>query len=987
MNNLLSQKKLKILLLILILAVLIQGYITFAESNDSYTKTLLHFDGTDGSTQFSDGSGRLWTPNGEVQLDTDRSKFGGASGLFDGSGDFLKTPVTSELSLGYQDFTIDFWVNLNQLPSGDAYNTGEYVLSAGPNYADYGLDFILGSSMIRLNLAYYSSITVSGAWTPATNTWYHVAVVRNGDVFTIYLNGTQIGQNTVNVAMPDYTSYNMAIGRCEPDGESTGYLNGWLEEFRFSKGIARWTSNFTPPTDAYDPVPVPTPLPVPDYGVDDSYTKVLHHFHGQDGSTGFDDETGRLWYTFGNAEIDTAQSKFGGSSINFDGNGDCLRTLYTSDFDIGSSDFTMEAWFNSRSFASAQLIFSKDTWGSNYDWGMLIANNTTLGIHTNGGAWTLMVTVPTMNINTWYHFAIARYNGVITIYLDGVAYGTSTMGITNSSQSYVTLGCAGWNNPNGFMNGYVDEVRLSKGIARYTTNFTPSTSEFAPVPPNPTLTPVPTSRLGLDDNSSNVLLHFNGTNNSNIFIDESGKSWSYGGNSRIHNAQYKFGGASGLFDGNGDYISTPHSSDFDFGSGDFTIDYWAYFTNPNRGYEFIVSHRTAGSYTGWISYLESNNTIAFVADSNGAPNWEFMLNTSVVPSPNTWMHIAVVRHNNDFNIYVNGHSVSYIVSSGAIMDYNVPLTIGSEPAYGVSYNFEGYLDELRISKGIARWTADFTPLNSEYLPPTPTAIPTEANHAPTVANVQVNSGATDINLTANSTTNVQCSASITDSDGFENIQSVTAKFYTGNAGIGASDDINNHYTLTGDTQCIPTGGAGNSEDYVCQFDIYYLANPTDNSVDNWICSITAYDGTDFSSVSSASIEINTLTALDVTSPLDYGLINPGTNTGNTNSSVTVSNVGNSTIDLNILGSDMCTDHPTCAGSVLDVENQEYSTSPFTFGSGTILTTLNHFLDVNISKPTANPSNATQTLYWGLSIPGGQSKGNYTGQNTISAVGN
>jgi hypothetical protein len=1204
-----------IVLFVFIIALLIQGYIIFAASNDSYTESLLHFDGTSGATTFIDEGGGIWTPYGNTQLDSTKSKFGGTSGFFDGSGDYLKTTMNSSLSLGRQDFTIDFWVNLNQLPTGNAYNSGQYIVSSGPNYADYGLDFILGSSLIRFNLGYYSAVTVSANWTPEIATWYHIAVVRSGNVFRIFLNGTQIGQNTVDVAMPDFTSYNFAIGRCEPDGESTGYLNGWLEEFRISKGIARWTADFTPPIDAYDPIPIPTMLPLPGYGVDDSYTKVLHHFYGQDGDTGFDDESGKFWTSIGNPEVDTDQSKFGGSSINFDGNSTCLKTLYNADFDIGSGDFTMEAWFNSRSFNSGQIIFSKDTYGSNYDWGMLILNSTTLAVYSNGTGWQFVVTVPAMSTATWYHFAFVRYNGVLTIYLNGVSYGTSTMGITNASQSYVTLGCSGWNNPNAFFNGFIDEARFSKGIARYTGNFTPSTTEFLPVPPNPTLIPVPTSIPGLDDSSSNVLLHFNGRNNSTIFTDESGKNWTPRGNSKIHTTQYKFGGASGMFDGSSDYISTPYSTDFDFGNGDFTIDLWAYFTNPRKGYEMIASHRLNGGTNGWVFYIENNSALQFIADADGGGGWDFVIPTGFYPEANTWTHLAAVRHGNDWNVYVNGISVAHIVNGGTIMDLNVPLYIGSDPTYGTNYNFEGYLDELRISKGVARWTSDFTPSNMEYLPPVPTVTPTivptvipgiddeytksllhldGANNSttfidesgkiwvptgeskidtsqsqfggasgyfdgsgdgvstsvssdfsfgaddftlearvrlisypsvkssvisivdgtgdyevrleissygtvrfviyhtgtyqvefgsditlslnswyhiaavrhglthtiyingvntnyinkshtittdrdwyaaigvlpafgilhypylgnidevriskgiarwtsnfitptaayepePSITNLQINGGSSSIDLTASSTANVICSFSVTDASGYTNIQYTTAKLYRSGVGVDAVNDINNHYTLSGDSECIPSNGFGTSEDYICTFQVYYLADPTDvgsdYSSDDWSCTATATGIHETGNPVTVSTEMNSLIALDVTSSLDYGAINPGTNTGNSNSTIIVSNMGNSSMDLNILGSDMCTDHPTCTGSILEVENQEYSISPFTYGTGTILTTLNQFLDVNISKPTENPSNSTLNLYWGLSIPGGQNNGTYTGQNTISGVSN
>ena len=82
---------------------------------------------------------------------------------------------------------------------------------------------------------------------------------------------------------------------------------------------------------------------------------------------------------------------------------------------------------------------------------------------------------------------------------------------------------------------------------------------------------------------------------------------------------------------------------------------------------------------------------------------------------------------------------------------------------------------------------------------------------------------------------------------------------------------------------------------------------------------------------------------------------------------------------------MCTDYPTCSVNIIPEINQQYSLTTFTYGSGTILDYLNQFVDANIAKPTANPSNQTKTIYWGIAIPGGAVKGDYTGQNTVSAV--
>jgi len=84
---------------------------------------------------------------------------------------------------------------------------------------------------------------------------------------------------------------------------------------------------------------------------------------------------------------------------------------------------------------------------------------------------------------------------------------------------------------------------------------------------------------------------------------------------------------------------------------------------------------------------------------------------------------------------------------------------------------------------------------------------------------------------------------------------------------------------------------------------------------------------------------------------------------------------------------MCLDYPTCASSKLDVGNQQFSLSQFNYGSGTVLSNSNYFLDVNLVKATSYPSNSSLSIYWGIAVPTNQPKGTYTGQNTISAIAN
>lgn len=86
--------------------------------DDSYTVSLLHMNGVDGSTTFTDESGKSWTAKGNAQIDTAGSRFGGASALFDGSGDYMELPDHEDFNVGSGDFTVDFWFRKNANGTG-----------------------------------------------------------------------------------------------------------------------------------------------------------------------------------------------------------------------------------------------------------------------------------------------------------------------------------------------------------------------------------------------------------------------------------------------------------------------------------------------------------------------------------------------------------------------------------------------------------------------------------------------------------------------------------------------------------------------------------------------------------------------------------------------------------------------------------------------------------------------------------------------------
>ena len=276
----------------------------------------------------------------------------GSSIYFDGVGDYLNVSSFSDLSNYAGAVTIECWFKLSSTPTGTALNNSYYLFGGGPNLSNAGLDFAIGNTSIWFSQSDYSSRTLSGSWTPDTN-WHHIAVVRSGDVWSMYLDGVSIASATSATAIHSGVQA-FAIGRAEQTGGEGGgtYFHGYIAEYRITKGIARYTTTFNVPT-----TPFPNQLPAT-YDPFAANTVLAMHMDGTNGSTTFYDQCGKTVTANGNAQINTAQSKFGGSSAYFDGTGDYLSlgASVPTDLQIGGGGFTIEFWL-----AAPPCVLSKST--------------------------------------------------------------------------------------------------------------------------------------------------------------------------------------------------------------------------------------------------------------------------------------------------------------------------------------------------------------------------------------------------------------------------------------------------------------------------------------------------------------------------------------------------------------------------------------------------------------------------------------------------
>ena len=221
------------------------GTATVGDLHFPKVKLLLPFDGSNGATSTTDSSNtnNSVTFAGTAQISTAQSKFGGSSLLLDGNSDYLEV-TNSELDLDGATCTIEFWVYLLG-------GVGSHICF----YSDYsgassGISIEKNSSnVIKANLS-GDGADITGTTTMSTGQWYHVALSGSDGSYKLFLNGTQEGSTATGSITNGHNTKKIGVFWYSGGGYIR-YWNGYLEDFRITKGLARYTSNFTPPTSAH----------------------------------------------------------------------------------------------------------------------------------------------------------------------------------------------------------------------------------------------------------------------------------------------------------------------------------------------------------------------------------------------------------------------------------------------------------------------------------------------------------------------------------------------------------------------------------------------------------------------------------------------------------------------------------------------------------------------------------------------------------------
>ena len=223
-------------------------------------------------------------------------------------------------------------------------------------------------------------------------------------------------------------------------------------------------------------------------------------------------------------------------------------------------------------------------------------------------------------------------------------------------------------------------------------------------PSNPAAITLNSAALGIDSYTLLMLHLDNNVTDSEIIpktVTNNGATFS--------NSIYKWDYSS-YFNGTSFYLSVPSSTDFNF-SGDFTVDFWMYPTNiPSVSVtSVIVGNMDYNAGTGGWGISFNGSNLAFYYGGSS------VLTEASGMSNNNWYHVAIVRHGSTLAMYVNGTSLGTTTFNTSTSTTD-NLIIGQNSTTLGHYFYAGYLDEIRISNGIARWTSNFTPPPSPYSP-------------------------------------------------------------------------------------------------------------------------------------------------------------------------------------------------------------------------------------------------------------------------------
>lgn len=412
---------------------------------------------SDFTADLVDRTRKVWTAYGNAAITT------GALQL-DGVGDYIDTPYSADTHFtDREDVTIRFNATVASFGSdmrallttgqstGTANNWSLYATPSGIQF--YVYDATTGSAIVD---KLWSSVYTAG-------TSFELSLERKDMIWRLYISGVQSGTSITQIV--DYvanTSGKLTVGsEINASGGTSRDLSASIWNLQIIKGYAAGVGGgFTTSTTSMD--------------VDVSSVAACLPLNGVSGSTSFPDARGLVWTPFGAAQISTAKSRFGGSSLALNGTNAYLLTGSRTIFDLWSMDFTVECWFYLTSMAGGPYLFHF-TRSPSIRWAVQVDGSTGyVNLYTSTGTgeqYNLGSTV--FPLNQWVHLAVSKSGSTTRVFINGVSTYSSTSVTYPTGDMAVTIGSAQpWFNA-AYVSGYCGGFRIVNSRAKYTANFNP----------------------------------------------------------------------------------------------------------------------------------------------------------------------------------------------------------------------------------------------------------------------------------------------------------------------------------------------------------------------------------------------------------------------------------------------------------------------------------------------------------------------------------
>lgn len=585
-------------------------------------------------------------------------------------------PNSSVFNAGSNNFTAELWA---YIPAFPANNTELFAIATNSATTGQATCRIVvqtnGSVFFLCNNAsngwINTSTTAAGVITAGS--WFHYAAVRNGNTFTLYINGVSRLTYTYSGVVGYLTSSTTHLGNLPVGTGFTGASNCYITNARWVNGTAVYTSGFTPPT---------SPLTViANTGLLMTFAEIGTHANSVFSDTSIN---GFLPVTTGTVRY-SGLSPFTNSypgSIRFYGTS-YLTVATNAAFTYGTGDFTIEFWFRTSTTGTTRYLVDQRNAGvaNAVIPTIYIDSSNNIQYYVSGA--NRISSGTTIVLDTWYHVAVARTGTSTKMFINGFQQGATYTDSNNYAASRVTMASAG-DAAGSYFTGYMTNIRLSKGFCYYTSDFVPSTT---PLTPSATYTSLLYTNGGFNDLSNygqpitNVV--YPGTLTNMVASSTS-----------ISATQKKWGTQSSYYSG-GQQLVVDDAS-LRFGTGDFTIEGWVYRNAIG------VTHSIIGKGTlaaGWSLQINTSNQLIW---SSGAS--VIKTSTTTIPA-NTWTYFAISRSGTTGYMFINGTQEGATFTDSTNYTQTNSMLIGVDR--GLANPLIGYLDDMRITTGICRYFASF----------------------------------------------------------------------------------------------------------------------------------------------------------------------------------------------------------------------------------------------------------------------------------------